>query len=336
MLSYKTSYKALSVYLYILIHKYIFIYFIQRKEVSNVKEYATFAGGCFWCMVAPFDQLPGISSIRSGYAKDEQITSEAKQESEYVEAVQIVWDPSHIMFEELLNLYWQQIDPTDSGGQFSDRGPAYRAIIFYHNEKQKEAAFDSKKKLAQSGRFKHPIVTPILPFSFFYEAEEQQQDYYRKNTFHYKLYKEGSGRTDFLAQHWPKDRSYLKKVLTPMQYFVTQENGTEPPFTNLYWNNKKQGIYVDLLTGEALFKTSDQLPSHTGWPVFKRPILYGNIKKVQMHHETALKSKEGNNYLGLLLTEENSEYYQVNSAALRFIPTEKLKEEGYEDFLILF
>lgn len=184
MLSYKTSYKALSVYLYILIHKYIFIYFIQRKEVSNVKEYATFAGGCFWCMVAPFDQLPGISSIRSGYAKDEQITSEAKQESEYVEAVQIVWDPSHIMFEELLNLYWQQIDPTDSGGQFSDRGPAYRAIIFYHNEKQKEAAFDSKKKLAQSGRFKHPIVTPILPFSFFYEAEEQQQDYYRKNTFH--------------------------------------------------------------------------------------------------------------------------------------------------------
>ncbi|MCZ8495374.1 peptide-methionine (S)-S-oxide reductase MsrA, partial [Priestia megaterium] len=121
-----------------------------------MKEYATFAGGCFWCMVAPFDQLLGISSIRSGYAKDEQITSEAKQESEYVEAVQIVWDPSHITFEELLNLYWQQIDPTDSAGQFSDRGPSYRAIIFYHNEKQKEAALDSKRKLAQSGRFKNP------------------------------------------------------------------------------------------------------------------------------------------------------------------------------------
>ena len=95
-----------------------------------MKEYATFAGGCFWCMVAPFDQLTGIISIRSGYARDEQIASEAKQESEYVEAVQIVWDPSQITFEELLNLYWQQIDPTDSAGQFSDRGPSYRAIIF--------------------------------------------------------------------------------------------------------------------------------------------------------------------------------------------------------------
>ncbi|MFP7735077.1 peptide-methionine (S)-S-oxide reductase MsrA [Priestia aryabhattai] len=304
-----------------------------------MKKYATFAGGCFWCMVAPFDQLPGIISIRSGYARDEQIISEAslpKKESEYVEAVQIVWNPSQITFEELLKLYWQQIDPTDSGGQFSDRGPSYRAIIFYHNEKQKEAALDSKRKLAKSGRFKSPIVTPILPFSSFYEAEEKQQEYYRKHAFHYKLYKEGSGRTDFLAQHWPKDRSYLKEVLTPMQYFVTQENGTEPPFTNLYWNNKKQGIYVDLLTGEALFKTSDQLMSHTGWPIFKRPILYGNIKKVPTRHSTALKSKEGNNYLGLLLIEENREYYQVNSAALHFIPKEKLKEEGYEDFLILF
>jgi methionine-S-sulfoxide reductase len=166
VLSYKTSYEALSVCLYILIYKYIFIYFIQRKEESNMKEYATFAGGCFWCMVAPFDQLTGISSIRSGYARDKQITSKAsalvEKENEYVEAVQIVWDPSQITFEDLLNLYWQQIDPTDSAGQFSDRGPSYRAIIFYHNEKQKKRLSILKESLPKAD------VLTILSSHLFY------------------------------------------------------------------------------------------------------------------------------------------------------------------------
>lgn len=147
-------------------------------------QLATFAGGCFWCMVSPFDELPGILKVVSGYTGGhtenptyEEVCSDT---TGHYEAVQITYDPEVFPYEKLLELFWQQIDPTDEGGQFYDRGTSYRTAIFYHTEEQRELAEQSKAALAASGRFDKPIVTPIIPASTFYEAEEYHQDYYKK------------------------------------------------------------------------------------------------------------------------------------------------------------
>ncbi|MTH55184.1 peptide-methionine (S)-S-oxide reductase MsrA [Bacillus mangrovi] len=167
---------------------------------------ATFAGGCFWCMVKPFDELPGIHGILSGYTGGtiqnptyEQVKSGT---TGHKEAVQIQYDPSLFPYEKLLELYWQQIDPTDDGGQFIDRGESYRAIIFYHSEEQRKAAEASKKKLEQSGRFKKTIVTPIQEAAPFYPAEEYHQNFHKKNPEKYKQERTESGRDSFASENW--------------------------------------------------------------------------------------------------------------------------------------
>lgn len=169
-------------------------------------ELATFAGGCFWCMVKPFDEQPGIEKVVSGYiggtTKNPTYEEVCTQRTGHYEAVQITFDPSVFPYEKLLELYWQQIDPTDAGGQFVDRGPSYQTAVFYHNEQQKELAEQSKQQLSQSGRFTKPIVTPILEAPEFYEAEEHHQYFYRKDPAHYKGYRSSSGRDEFLQQHW--------------------------------------------------------------------------------------------------------------------------------------
>lgn len=170
------------------------------------KQLATFAGGCFWCMVKPFDEQPGIIGVLSGYTGGhvenptyEQVCSES---TGHYEAVQITFNPEIFPYERLLELFWQQIDPTDSGGQFYDRGQSYQTAIFYHTEKQKELAEQSKQTLQDSGRFTKPIVTPILPAKTFYPAEEYHQHYYKKNQRHYESYHVGSGRAAFIKAHW--------------------------------------------------------------------------------------------------------------------------------------
>ncbi|MED2257236.1 peptide-methionine (S)-S-oxide reductase MsrA [Brevibacillus parabrevis] len=169
-------------------------------------EKATFAGGCFWCMVTPFDELPGIGGIISGYTGGtvENPTYEQVKTGEtgHWEAVEITFDPELFPYERLLELFWQQIDPTDPDGQFHDRGSQYRTAIFTHNEKQHELAVASKQALAASGRFSKPIVTDILPASVFYPAEEYHQDYHKKNPKHYKEDREKSGRDAYIQQHW--------------------------------------------------------------------------------------------------------------------------------------
>ncbi|GEB32367.1 MULTISPECIES: peptide-methionine (S)-S-oxide reductase MsrA [Brevibacillus] len=169
-------------------------------------EKATFAGGCFWCMVTPFDELPGIGGIISGYTGGtvENPTYEQVKTGEtgHWEAVEITFDPELFPYERLLELFWQQIDPTDPDGQFHDRGSQYRTAIFTHNEKQHELAVASKQALAASGRFSKPIVTDILPASVFYPAEEYHQGYHKKNPKHYKEDREKSGRDAYIQQHW--------------------------------------------------------------------------------------------------------------------------------------
>lgn len=169
-------------------------------------EKATFAGGCFWCMVSPFEELPGIGGIVSGYSGGhvENPTYEQVKTGTtgHFEVIEITYDPELFPYERLLELFWQQIDPTDPDGQFQDRGPQYRTAIFYHNEKQKELAEKSKQAMAESGKFKKPIVTLIEPAAPFYPAEDYHQDYHKKNKQHYKEDREKSGRDEFINEYW--------------------------------------------------------------------------------------------------------------------------------------
>lgn len=179
------------------------------NNLSDLQQ-ATFAGGCFWCMVAPFQQSTGVIKVESGYTgghtENPTYQDVCSGETGHVEAVRITFDPSVINYTQLLEIYWRQIDPTDSGGQFADRGESYQSAIFYHTEEQKKEAEASKAKLERSKIFDKPIVTPILPAGPFYAAEEYHQDYHKKEPVHYGLYRRGSGREGFLREYWGHEK----------------------------------------------------------------------------------------------------------------------------------
>ncbi|MFD2613332.1 peptide-methionine (S)-S-oxide reductase MsrA [Paenibacillus gansuensis] len=182
------------------------------SETNNNYQKATFAGGCFWCMVQPFEEMPGIISVVSGYTGGTTVNPTYKEvcseTTGHYEAVQITFDPELFPYTKLLELYWQQIDPTDPGGQFHDRGQSYKTAIFYHNEEQHKQAEASKKDLQDSGKFNAPIVTEIKPASPFYAAEEYHQGYHRKNPTHYQSYRRGSGRGAFIEKHWGEEAAH--------------------------------------------------------------------------------------------------------------------------------
>lgn len=169
-------------------------------------ELATFAGGCFWCMVKPFDEMPGIEKVVSGYTggtiKNPTYEQVCSGLTGHTEAVQITFDPAIMSYRKLLDLFWMQIDPTDAGGQFYDRGDSYRPAIFYHSDEQRAQAEESKQKLDESGKFSKPVAVTIEPAQPFYEAEEYHQDFYRKNPERYNAYQHGSGRAEFIQRHW--------------------------------------------------------------------------------------------------------------------------------------
>jgi methionine-S-sulfoxide reductase len=167
---------------------------------------ATFAGGCFWCMQGPFDSLEGVVSTSVGYTggtKENPTYEEVSAGATgHTEAIEIIFDPQKISYEELLDVFWRNIDPTTPNQQFADRGTQYRTAIFYYDENQKMLAEQSKLELAQSGKFDKPIVTEIAPASKFYPAESYHQFFYQKNPFQYKQYKNGSGRSAFIKKKW--------------------------------------------------------------------------------------------------------------------------------------
>ena len=180
---------------------------VAEEEKMNLEK-ATLAGGCFWCMQPVYDKRPGVVSTTVGYTGggNENPTYEevSTGRTGHAEAIEVTYDPSKISYSELLDAFWQSIDPTDPRGQFADRGSQYRTAVFYHDEEQKRLALESKEKVAQSGKFEQPVVTEIVPASKFYPAEEYHQKYYIKQAGHYAAYKEGSGRGGFLRRLWGK------------------------------------------------------------------------------------------------------------------------------------
>ena len=181
---------------------------VKSMAQGNELATATFAGGCFWCMEPPFDRLEGVIATVSGYTGGQKADPTYEEVSSgttgHLEALQVLYDPAKISYEQLLEVFWENVNPTDAGGQFVDRGQQYRTAIFYHDAEQMRQAEASKAKIVASGRFSGTIVTPILAAGPFYPAEEYHQDYYQKNPVRYKFYRYNSGRDQFLESTWGK------------------------------------------------------------------------------------------------------------------------------------
>ncbi len=322
---------------------------LADKDAAGLRK-ATFAGGCFWCMEPPFRALEGVVDVMPGYAGGDEADPTYEEVSSgatgHVEAVQVTYDSARIGYDRLLEVFWSQIDPTDDGGQFADRGSQYRTAVFYHDDAQRNAAEASRKALKDCGRYGKPIATAILPYRNFYPAEEHHRNYAEKNPLRYGSYKELSGRAPYIREtrgeaSAPACRA--KPTLTAEQEMVAYGGGTEPPFQNEYWDEHREGIYVDAVNGEPLFSSRDKFDSGTGWPSFTKPIDPASVvEKADVGLgmvRTEVRSNASGIHLGHVFDDgpgPAGRRYCMNSASLRFIPKDDLAKEGYGEYEKLF
>jgi peptide methionine sulfoxide reductase msrA/msrB len=335
---------------------------VASEPAQQNHKAAIFAGGCFWSMEADFEQAPGVLHVISGYTggNHEAPTYDDYSETGHIEAIQVTYDPAVINYRQLLEYYWIHIDPTDPQGQFCDRGHEYSSAIFYLDDEQKHEAEASKYRLGKSGILDKKVATSIVKAKKFYPAEEDHQDYYKKNQYDYKLYRAACRRDHRLDELWDdiifptefgnKSMQYrkyseqeLEEMLTDQQYYVTQQDGTEPAFSNEYWDNTKEGIYVDVVSGEPLFSSQDKYKSGTGWPSFTRPLEPANIIYREDQSWSALgveiRSRHADSHLGHVFEDGPDPAglrYCLNSAAMRFIAREDLAKNGYARYLKYF
>jgi peptide methionine sulfoxide reductase msrA/msrB len=345
-----------------------------QEELSKYQR-AYFAGGCFWCTESDLQKALGVVEVVSGYSGGHvenptygDVTSE---KSGHREAVEVYYDDTLTDYEQLVRYHLTHIDPTDDSGQFYDRGESYQAVIFYQNPQERAVADKSLQELSDAKVFDKPLAVRLLPYTNFITAEKYHQDYAAKNTVKYCAYRESSGRDAFLQKYFggkswedlishpasprgdlpsggkdfsryvkPSDAE-LRAKLTAIQYDVTQEEGTERPFDNEYNENHADGIYVDIVSGEPLYSSSDKYESGTGWPSFVKPIdqsyIVEKIDKGLFSTRTEIRSRYGDNHLGHVFgdgpADRGGKRYCMNSAALRFIPKEKMEKEGYGYYL---
>lgn len=305
------------------------------------------AGGCFWGMQKYFSSVRGVTATETGYANgpDKAPTYEQVcRNSGHAETVRVKYDPQKVSLAFLLRLYFDAIDPTSIDRQGGDSGIQYRTGIYYTDGK------DLPVIRAEIGRLQKtltkPVAVEVLPLENFYSAEEYHQDYLDKNPGGYchispEKIKRAAEAVECPDRFAAPDPRTLKEKLTSMQYEVTRNAATEPPFRNEYWDEKRAGIYVDVTTGEPLFTSKDKFDSGCGWPSFSRPISQELVaERKDLTHgmlRTEVRSKTGDAHLGHVFPDGPMELgglrYCINSAALRFIPKEEMEREGYGDWL---
>lgn len=338
---------------------------------------AQFAGGCFWCVEADYEKVPGVTDVVSGYAggTSKNPTYEDYGKGGHREVVEVTYDANTVSYADLVEYLIRHADVTDPDGSFYDRGYKYSPAIFYADEAERETAEKIVADFDARGVYDKPIAAPVEPIATFWPAEEYHQDYYKKNPIRYTYYRNSSGRDAFIKENWSDqppqiigsddladhiarvdmlqkkwenyekpDEETLRADLSDMEYKVTQKEGTEPPFQNEYYDNKAEGLYVDIVSGEPLFSSRDKFDSGTGWPSFTKPIspnvVTEHVDRKLILARTEIRSKYADSHLGHVFNDAPKELggirYCMNSASLRFVAKEDMEEEGYGEYLFLF